>query len=256
MRHPSNRPGGALRARGLPPHDGVMGSATVAGIAAAIAALLMVGCGIPEFAFLDPPTLGAVTDLPPTVTFVHSTRNDTDSFAGYELYYKFYEPDTGEGQFQTDRTAIENASPGAVASTIAGRGYLRTHRRIEDDRTSDRKPVLNVPPTDRGIPFTVTIALQQTGQTGAVASWTAAEPRQVELVRNQSTLGNPTSPVGFTEVEFEAGHADLAGLELDDRGLMMGLVIASYGIDFATGSFGELYSQAIVAEKPLRMFFQ
>lgn len=229
---------------------------------AAVLAVLLIGCGIPELAYLEPPTLGTVTDLPPRVTFLHSTDNNTDSFSGYELYYRFYDPGTGDAQFQADRTAIENASPGAVASTIAGRGYLRIHRKTDDGRTSDRKPVLSVPPADRGTPFTVTLAFQHGGQTdaaqtGAVASWTTeVADREVPLVRNQAALGNPTPPIGFTEEDFAPVHADLSELELDDRGLMMGLVIASYGIDVVTGLFGELYSVAIVPEKPLRIFFR
>ncbi len=228
--------------------------ARIASIAATVAVLI--GCGIPDLAYLEPPTLGTVTDFPATVTFLHSTDNNTDSFSGYELYYKIYAPAAGDERFQADRAAIVDASPGAVGATIAGRGYLRIHRLPDDGRAFDGKPVLNVPPADRGTRFTVTVEFQQVAQTGAAASWDAAEARNVLLLRNQSALGNPTPPIGFAEEDFSPTHADLPGLELDERGLMMGLVVVSYGTDFVTGLFGELYSAAIVPERPLRIFAQ
>ncbi len=226
--------------------------------ACTIVVVLLAGCGIPEFAYLAPPIPGTVTELPPTVTFSHSVDNDTDSFFGYELYYKFYDPETGEQPFQADRTAIQNAAAGVVASTITARGYRRIQR-----LDSDARPTLAIPALDGAIPFTVTLRFQQepepepqTPQTGAVASWTGDAKRQVALVRDQAALGNPTPPLGFTEEDIVPGvHLDLSGLEPNGLGLRMGLVIVSYGVDFATGRFGEIYSTAVVPENQLRIFY-
>ena len=211
--------------------------------------LAIVGCGIPQFVFLAPPVLGEATVLPPTLTFSHSPDNDTDSFLGYEVYYKFYDPNTADGEFATDRTAIRNASAGTILTALSGQGYRRTHA-----EGSDRKPLIPVTGGERGQGFTIVLEFQQQSPTGGLARWSPVTPRAIRLVRDR----NLPSPAGFTAPELTpATYPDLLPRPVPDVGyFLMGLAVVSYGTDFVTGTFGELYSTAIVSDHLLIMGYQ
>ena len=194
-------------------------------------------CGIPQLAYIAPPIPGIVRTLPATIDFRHDQRaNDIDSFLGYELYYKFYDPGAGS-LFDADRAVIEAASPGAVASTITARGY----RRVE--RIPDEKPSVPFGATERSEEnLIVTIRFQQGSPTGARAEWGT---QVVDLVRNQTILNNPRPELGFREQDLAIGtHGDLPSTDFPFLG--MGLAIVAYGIDYITNTFGELYSTAVV----------
>ena len=214
------------------------------GLVVMSAMIAVAGCGIPQFVFLAPPVLGEVTALPPSLTFSHSPDNDTDSFLGYELYYKLYDPNTAETAFAGDRSAIRSASAATVVTTLGARNYRRVHA-----PGSDLKPVLRVTIAERGQAFTIALAFQQESPTGGVATWSAGTVREIPLVRDQRFLQPPT-PVGFTASALTpATYPDLPARPEPDAGhFLMGLAVVSYGIDFVAGTFGELYSTAIVPE--------
>jgi hypothetical protein len=221
-------------------------------VAVAATLLGVAGCGIPQFVFIAPPVLDDVVEIPPTMTFHHDPANDTDAFLGYEVYYKFYLPATAAGHFTDDRAMILNASPGTVITTLAARQYRRVHV-----LGSEAKPLIRITPQERGVEFTIRLEFQQESHTGGVARWSAATPRVVELVRDQRALGLPTPPVGYTRGELspQTAYPDLPGSPDRDH-FQMGLAVVSYGIDYVTGTFGELYSTAIMPEDSLQMGYQ
>lgn len=216
------------------------------------AAVLIAGCGIPQFVFIAPPVLGVAEPVERTMTFGHSEDNDLDSFLGYEVYYKFYDP-AATAAFADDRLAIRNASPGIVTTVLRTRGYRRVHER---DATGRRPPLIPVVGDERRQRFSVLLEFHQDPPTGAVASWSVVEPRRVELVRDPAVTLTPQ--VGFTPSELTPGTPpDLPGTPEPDQGrFLMGLAVLSYGIDYVTGTFSELYSTAIVPDDLLWMGYQ
>ena len=52
--------------------------------------LITAGCGIPNYAYLDPPKMGDRFDKDKYATFLNSTENNPDIFQGYQIYAKFY----------------------------------------------------------------------------------------------------------------------------------------------------------------------
>jgi hypothetical protein len=221
------------------------------------AAFLCAGCGIPQFPVLERPVLGAVTQLPALVPFAHDPRNNTDSFLGYELYYKFYDPDTAaaggvQGEFEADRAAIENASPAGLPIAATSRRY---HRVFTEDQAGGDPPALRIASALRGTPFQVTVTFPETSASipDAVARW-GGETRI--LVRDQNLLGNPPDPVGFGPGDFVPGtHADLPD-SLSGGDVEMALMIVSYGVDFANGTFAPVYSPATVTNQLLRIIYE
>ncbi|MFW5776901.1 MAG: hypothetical protein ACOCZB_06410 [Spirochaetota bacterium] len=221
---------------------------------ASLAPLLAGACGIPQFVFLAPPELGGVNSLPPTVSFSHDEINDIDSFRGYELYYKFYDPNAGDvaTAFSADRAAIEAAPPGSVVSTLVARDYLRVYA-----AGSNAPPALAIRTDERDEPFTVSVVFPD-GATidEAAAAWNTEGPRTVVLLRDQGELGDPTEPVGFAPSDITAADADTPATLPAGGTVEMGLAVAAYGIDYITGTFAELYSTAVVADQLLGVSYQ
>lgn len=225
-------------------------------LAALLAALLATACGIPQYVFLAPPVLSSVTALPPTASFTHDELNDIDSFSGYELYYKFYDPAEGnvEEAFAADRSAIEEARPGSVVTTLGTRGYRRVYA-----ADSSGPPALRLTGEQRDEAFTVSIDFPDSAAStaDAFASWESTEgPRTVVLLRDQAALGNPTDPVRFTPSDIRADDADTPNPLPSGGTVEMGLVITAYGTDYLTGTFSELYSTAVVADQLLGVSYQ
>lgn len=218
-----------------------------------LALLAVASCGVPQFVFLAPPELGSVSSLPPTVSFAHDELNDIDSFLGYELYYKFYDPAAGDvtAAFSADRSAIEAATPGSVVSALGSRGYLRVYA-----GASAAPPALTVTLAERDEAFSVSVIFPASPAStdDAVATWNAFDERTVVLLRDQEALGNPLVPAGFTPSEITSADGDTP--DPLPATLEMGLAVATYGIDYITGTFAELYSTAIVADKLLVVSYQ
>ena len=220
-----------------------------------LAALLATSCGIPQYVFLAPPVLGTVSSLPPTMSFAHDELNDLDSFRGYELYYKFYDPAAGDvdGAFAADRSAIEVATPGSVVTTLGARDYRRVYA-----ADSSGSPALPLTGDERDEAFTVSIVFPDSpaSTADAFASWNTEGPRTVVLLRDQAALGNPTDPVRFTPSDIRAADADTPNPLPPGGTVEMGIAITAYGIDYVTGTFSELYSTAIVADQLLGVSYQ
>ena len=221
------------------------------------AALLVSGCGIPQIVFLAPPTIDSVTSFPAQVTYAHDILNNTDSFLGYEFYYKFYAPDGAETQFSADSTAILAAGPQQVPGTLTNRGY----RRVYTD-ASGQTPALRIEAADRGDEFAFTVEFPFTSPgppptDALLTSSIIAEP--MVLRRDQLFLGTAGEKrFRYTDISSNPRDADVPeGLDpLLEPTLRVGFVALAYGIDYVTGSFSSVYSEARVTGQLLEIYYQ
>lgn len=215
------------------------------------------GCGLPQLPLLDPPELAEITALPATVRFTHDPRNSDESFAGYELYYKFYDPDTTvtggvQAEFEADRDAIEGAAPGNAVTTARSRGFYRV---TPGGTENDQPPTIRVAPALRETPFEVTISFPDSGTPGAetVATWDGFSQL---LLRDPNAPRTTPEELGFSADDLEPGvHGDLPA---DPEGgtLQTALMIVSYGTDFITGTFAPIYSSGIVTDQLMEVIYQ
>ncbi|MFP4113191.1 MAG: hypothetical protein ACOC0Y_00120 [Spirochaetota bacterium] len=215
------------------------------------------GCGIPQLVFLAPPDLDSRVGPPADVEVEHDAVNGIDSFLGYELFYKFYNPDTNQGRdgntFSADRTAISNAAPSAVASTLASREYHRVYGRTESGSpTFTSRPVLAVPLAQRGSQFQIDIAFPASAGDGpAIADWGGVTLDSVSLYRHEQFWPSSDAPIGFDQNEINPNTQGDLPDPADTPQYLLGLVAVSYGINYVTGDFAEVYSSAEVIVQPI-----
>ena len=175
--------------------------------------------------------------------FSHDPENDVESFLGYELYYKLYDP-SGETDSQTlfasDAAAIEAAAPGSVVAVLTGRGYRRIY-----PETESVPPLIPIDPGDKASLFTVTVSFPDKayiiGLEPASAEWLSSG---VTLLRDQSfavIYGNET----FFSDQISTDDPDVPD-EAVDPTLDMGVVAISYGTDYENGTFAPVYSEPLV----------
>ena len=206
--------------------------------------------------FLARPTQASAIELPPSVTLTHDAENDTDSFSGYEFYYKFYDPSDYLTAFSSDRTAVENALPSQVIATLASQGFYRA---FAEDGTNAR-PAVSITSDERDIAFEFTLTFAPTSASTtdpAMVEWDATGPQSAILQRDQTQLGDPEPPLGFLPADLtptdSSENLDMpAGITTTDP-LRMAIAILAYGIDFTTGTFATVYSQATVVDRALQI---
>jgi hypothetical protein len=214
-----------------------------------VATFLWTGCGIPEYIYLAPPILGNIDASIATLQFAHDPDNDVESFLGYEIYYKFYDPaltpEERSAVLQADASAISGASPPSLVSVLTSRGY----RRI---RTPDNdQPAVRIDPADKGDAFSIQLTFSP--DDGATADWPVALPSNAVVL--QRDLLTPT-PKGFGEADIMTNPPDEdlpeeIGSYTGDPRLPMGLAIAAYGINFNT--FIQVYSTSIVINQEIEL---
>jgi hypothetical protein len=223
-------------------------------------AALLTACGIPQIVFLAPPEIGTVEPLLATVPFEHDPENDTDSFLGYEVYYKFYHPETEEGvdgqAFSSDRAAIIGSSPTSVSAVLASRGYSRvTGTEDPAEPPSSNRPLIEIGASERGVPFSVTLEFPSSESATARSDGIATGP--IYLSRNDDYWPSPSEPLGFESTDVAPGaQADLPDDPQPLDYYLMGIAVVAYGIDYVTGTFAAIYSTADVTPNPLRIVYQ
>jgi hypothetical protein len=213
-------------------------------------------CGIPQIVVLEPATVDDVISLPATVQIQHVTSNDREDFLGYELFYKFYDPETSTEDFDSDSLAIENASPSSVLSVLTQRGYWR----VSAINNTTQQPTIRVTPSERSLAFTITVTFPDnqlsTGE-DALAEWSATTPNTEALGRD-TTLFQLPETFQPNELDVEAPtDPDIPEGITDALGtLPMGMVVVAYGNDFTNGSFATVYSEPTVIPDLLDIFYQ
>jgi hypothetical protein len=210
-------------------------------------AMILVGCGIPQYDYIAAPTMGSITADPAVLHFMHDTYNDTEIFLGYEIYYKFYDPLIEASQLASavsaDYSAVAAASPTSINNVLNARGYYRM-----DGSTIELKPLLRIDAAEKGSPFEVTLSFAQYPvNSNLFATWNAGTPREVTLFRNQTLLG------ATGEESFEPTEIDVTPTPDEDLPdtvtpgylgdvLRMGVAVLSYGISLET--YAQIYSTA------------
>ena len=218
-------------------------------------ALLANSCGIPQIIVLEPPLLvSPPPSLTNEITVAHSPENNVDDFLGYELFYKFYDPDTSASGFSTDRVAIENASPGTALSVIAQREYNRVHAATDTNQI----PVVQVSAAQRSQAFELLISFpSNTGASPpAIVTSDSSPAISQELLRDISVV--VAVDEGFSAEDIDLVDNDVPELVTapDDSIIDMGLVVISYGVDFTNGTFAQVVSQPLVIPELLEIFFE
>lgn len=223
-----------------------------AALAGVLAVIALTGCGIPQPVFLEEPVLGEVGQFPPVVTFTHPVGNDVESFAGYELYYKFYVTGSaGEQAFAGDRSAVESAAPGAVTGTLDARGFHRVYTGPLLIR-----PALAITATEQAELFDITVTFQASPGAGADASWNVDGARTETLLRDPEPFNAGDATDGFADSDISPGQPDLPpSLDPSPGQVAMALAFFAYGTDFATGTFAPINSQAVVADRLLQLSY-
>ncbi|MCX7787167.1 MAG: hypothetical protein N2442_05680 [Spirochaetes bacterium] len=114
---------------------------------------ILVSCGLETYTYLYPLNTDTIYS-DPTVgyyKFTHNTDNDLDEFLGYEIFYKFYTPDSSE--ILSDRSSLENVYL-ATESPITVKRFSRLRlKRLSDHRLFDTRPLLEIPMEQRGTPW-------------------------------------------------------------------------------------------------------
>ena len=223
-----------------------------------VALVFVLSCGIPQFLYLEPPVFVSIDSVGATFVFSHvpGDPGNDESFLGYEIYYRFYDPSTSETAATTDAAAIEAAAPGNVVVVLQGRGYRRIYPEIESI-----KPLLKIASADKQdstLDVTVTFPTTQSDRSGTPASavWKAYPPEV--LLRDQGfaeSYGDET----FFSVDIDAEPAadpedeDVPPLLAGPPGQVhMGIVVIAYGIDY-DGTIAEIYSDPLVITEPTNL---
>lgn len=109
--------------------------------------LLFASCGLPQLTFLAPPTSVSIADeAPPVIRFSHDTVNDSDSFRGYTIYYKFYDNAANDTGCRSDRDYITGTPITINPDRLRSRGY---HEVILNDTKLDTKLDTIIPISNR-----------------------------------------------------------------------------------------------------------
>jgi hypothetical protein len=94
--------------------------------------IFLISCGLPSFSYLFPPT-NVYTRIDPdslqeqNLIFSNAYQNLISIFTGYEIYYKIYDPLSGNSsEYSTDITSISNTT-GADYNTFNSNGFHRLY---------------------------------------------------------------------------------------------------------------------------------
>lgn len=211
-------------------------------------------CGIPQFIVLQEPEFVAVPVLTNEITLSHDTANDVDDFLGYEIYYKFYDPDGADSAFSSDEAAIATVGPGTAVSVLDQRGFNRVFSASDFGQI----PTVKVSAVQRSQSFTFDISFPNSpGSTAAAAAVsTSTPPIEQELVRDVSLV--LTQGEGFAPADLDYTDPDVPDIDpppADDT-VPMAVVVVAYGVDFTNGTFSQVVSTPLVIPELLEIFFE
>lgn len=225
-------------------------------------------CGIPTSQFLGPPDREDVSwsvFAPPTVTFAHNvTDNSGENFRGYEIYYKFYPylPAPMDGEFGTDRTALNAAASGSGKSTLDALGFYRIFGRLppeEDGEIVEVPPLISIDQADSATPFPVELLFpNRVSVLSPDSARTLFLTSTVYLLRDQQA-GTLLSEKTFEsdDLSTDPNDPDIpAHIPPTDDRIHMAIVIMAYGTDFTGGTFESIYSDPLIVEQPLEIILQ
>jgi hypothetical protein len=156
-------------------------------ISLAILAVSMVCCGVESVSYYSPPSFTYGGNV---ITLTHNTVN-TESFLGYDIYYRVYNDDNTA---QADRTFIENASnsanstPESVLGQVTSRGFKKMY--LAAIPATAPTPLLSIASPTTAVTFTI-----QMPQSTQFTNWyftksTDASLVPTEIIRCINSIGS------------------------------------------------------------------
>lgn len=210
----------------------------------------MISCGLPDLSFIGSPANISVVDAaPPYIRFFHDAiANNSDTFRGYSLWYKFYDNESDSGGCRADRNNINGSPIVTNESRLMARGF---HRIVLNDNEQLLALVVNnkavaseiridIPdldgPDSRDMPSTATV-----DELGGV---TSTLHRDVEQTSDRDSRykplhANPMTIFSSTDDDIPDTITNIARV-LSDRDLYIAFYGISIGFSFL---FAPLYSE-------------
>ena len=205
--------------------------------------LILMGCGLEDYAYLYPPSAWGEGDV---FYFTNDTRNDPSIFMGYKILYRFYK---STESITSDMTKIENlydSYPTSIDTKMEGLGYKEL--KISDNLNTS----LAIASADRNTSFTIRMNFTNAGHAapGDVVidffsgSVTTTPPIASGTTKVYRSVASSSSFVGFSsDYLTEDKYSDLeSGTNYDSstgKTYLMLYVIA-YGYDSSMKEiFGE-----------------
>lgn len=177
---------------------------------------LLAGCGLPSFPSLDAPTVpGSYNPADSNIfEFFNASQQNPDTFLGFELYYKFYDPNNTTG-YLSDETSLTNGQTGP--SQIASLGYKPLYvwpsGYVVGDTIATRQPPL-ISITDTAlkgtqfavtIPFSVAVSVSGSPPKSDIFPGVFVNGQNTPSVQVARYLPNPESPGNFLLRGFGGG---------------------------------------------------
>jgi hypothetical protein len=206
------------------------------------------GCGLEVVPFLAAPLVETVATggVTPEFSFDHNPDSNPEVFRGFELYYKFYDPDGYVENYETDIRIIESQFTSSPATVLGQRGFRRVNDLVGDSPGSVELPLMPVSAGLRSTRFTVDITFPGTVVSPApgVAVYPAATGNnEVQLARS----ANETTQVfqTFSPDAVETSDADVANTITDTAGIAVGLAVLAFGRESVSFPAQAVYSAPV-----------
>lgn len=226
--------------------------------------LVLAGCGLDTVPFISPP-VGAGS-IGTGVQFRHNNDNNgppqSESFLGYEVYYKFYDFSPGANGLsllEDDREAIEADPVPPGPARLTGRNYRRLRTTTDGTTARTQLPLVTV-----AVGSSMTIQLCFSGSPGTCVT---GDDGGAYLLRNNNESGaqrlvravdaadgtpRPFYPIG----EYDRNHTDIPNtinLPTDAPDLRVAFYALAFGVQ---SDFRPLYSTPVFLSTERELDFQ
>jgi hypothetical protein len=204
------------------------------------ALLLLVSCGIPSFAYLEPPTVESTTESDPVLRFHHNTINDTDYIYGYDLFYKFY---ATSAELTTDAALIESVTTHATLMEGASRIFPLYRRDGSNVKVTD-SPLIQ---TDAFDEATATLFHLAYTVNPLILTNFSAGPSTTNIYRISSngTETDANLPFSFSSESLDPSWEDVPD-GFDDNPVNAEIYVGFYACAFGYDEFTKIYSKTIL----------
>lgn len=218
------------------------GGAVLASVAGAVG-----GCGLETVPFLAAPIVETVATggVAPEFEFDHNPDSDPNLFLGFELYYKFYDPDEYVDRYESDIAIIEGQFTSSPSTILSSRGYRRINNLVTESPGSVQPPLLPVSAADRTRRFTVSVTFpgSTVSPEPGKAEYPASTATEVVLLA-RSAAETPGAFQTFSPEAVETSDVDVPN-DIDTAGIGLGLVVLAFGRESATFPAQAVYSEPV-----------
>jgi len=175
--------------------------------------ILAAGCGIPDYAYLEPPhTVSMFAD---TVSFFsNATDNNPDIFWGYQVYGKFYNHGSyTEGLIYTESKQVTSFSK------LTSLDFFRLVKPDSTGNYADPEPVINLTEVEKGqsLRFTLDFSGDRYPSTEGFNTVISYGSKEIKVARNVLTEGAAAGDrelKSFQRDKLDPDDSDLKNLSL------------------------------------------